>query len=160
MSPEVGSWTHACGPRIRSGRRDNYDKDESKSCLPCHPTFLLVLRKRCCGWRRFQFSLSTLLLVTTVVSVLMSWVAVKRREAARENLAAEQLEREAHASIAHEPFYEPGWWARLLGRGSPPVVDISLDVNSHELMDEVPERIGALGRFPVPRRTIPGRRSF
>ncbi len=98
--------------------------------------------------RWFQFSLSTLLLFTTAVSVLMSWFAVKRREVAREKLAAEQLQKEAHATVLREfrdGLRELGWLDHLLGRDLPPVIDITL----FEAMDANPKRNwGLLGDLP------------
>jgi hypothetical protein len=65
--------------------------------------------------------------LTTAVAVLMSWVAVRRREAASERLAAEELQREWNVSVHRDGFYKPGWLARLLGRDFCPVRGVWLD---------------------------------
>ncbi len=91
--------------------------------------------------RWFQFSLGTLLLFVTAVSILMSWVAVERRQAARERFATEHLEEAVRHPFIRGADPRGGWFASLLGREFAPALQIFTD---GEAMDADPERNWAL----------------
>jgi hypothetical protein len=64
----------------------------------------------------------------------MSYVAVKRKEAAQEDRAAEQMLKIRNVSVGRDPLYKPGWCERLLGREKAPVTEVTL----HDGLDAIP----------------------
>lgn len=65
-------------------------------------------------WR--QFSLRTFLLLVTLLSIALAWVAAERSQTARENAAAAYLmERDAFLMQGNEWSPRTGWWKAILG---------------------------------------------
>jgi hypothetical protein len=64
--------------------------------------------------RWFQYSLRTLFLLMLLVSIGMSWVAVKKQQGRREREVAAAIEKMG-GYVAWSPLSQPQWLRRLLG---------------------------------------------